>query len=242
MIRVVNVSKVFRIPHERQNTVYHNLLSASSGKYQYEEFYALKDVTLNVLQGETVGIIGRNGSGKSTLLKIIAGIYRPTKGEIINRDEVFPLLELGVGFQPEFSVRENVYLYGSLLGFPRNQMNKKLSDILRFAELDRFVDARFGKLSTGMQMRLGFAIAIQSVAPIILVDEVLAVGDRTFTEKCREVFRDFKRRGITMLFVSHDLEAIKDHCDRVLILHNGSIIDQGEPEKMVERYTKEIAA
>ena len=240
MIEVHHLSKVFRIPHAKKKTLFHNLLSLASRRYDYERFYALQDLEFEVHRGEFVGIIGRNGSGKSTLLKIIAHIFQPTSGRVIIRDEVFPLLELGVGFQPDFSVRDNIYLCGSLFGFNRREMGQKVDSILAFSELERFADARFEKLSTGMQMRLGFAIAIQSVAPIMLVDEILAVGDRVFAEKCREVLWKFKSDGITMLFVSHDMTAIQEYCDRVIVLDNGKIIAQGEPGPMIERYNATV--
>ncbi len=240
MIKVDHLSKVFRIPHVRKKTLFHNLVSVARRRYEYEEFYALGDVSFEVPRGEFLGIIGRNGSGKSTLLKIISRIYRPTSGEVLVSDHIFPLLELGVGFQPDFSVRENIYLYGSLLGFSRREMRTKAGDILAFAELDRFADARLERLSTGMQMRLGFSIAIQSVAPIMLVDEVLAVGDREFAEKCRRVFWGFKRQGITVLFVSHDLESVKEYCSRVLVIDGGKLVNQGDPSSMVDFYTQTV--
>src|SRR5881394_802948 len=162
MIQVENLSKVFRLPHAKKKTLYHNLLSVATRTYDYEEFYALRDVSFNVRQGEFVGIIGRNGSGKSTLLKILSNIYRPSSGNVRIGERVFPLLELGVGFQSDFTVRDNIYLYGAFLGFSRNDMSRKLEEILSFSELERFVDAKLEKLSTGMQMRLGFSIAMQS--------------------------------------------------------------------------------
>ena len=239
MIEVRNISKVFRIPHAKKKTLFHNLVSVATRRFDYEEFYALSDVSFRVRQGEFIGIIGSNGSGKSTLLKILSKIYQPTLGEVIVRENLFPLLELGVGFQSDFSVRDNIFLYGALLGFSRAVMSKKLDEILAFAELERFADAKLEKLSTGMQMRLGFSIAIQSVAPIMLVDEVLAVGDFSFIEKCFKVFTDFKRQGVTVLFVSHDLGSVRNICDRVIVLSNGKIINQGDAESMINFYTSQ---
>lgn len=236
MIEVNNLSKVFRIPHAKKRTLYHNMLSVATSTYDYEEFYALNDVSFRVSQGEFVGVIGRNGSGKSTLLKILAGIYKPTSGNAKINDEVFPLLELGVGFQADFTVRDNIYLYGALLGFSRFEMRKKLDEIIAFAELDRFVDARLEKLSTGMQMRLGFAIAIQSVAPIMLVDEVLAVGDQAFGKKCRATFQDLKQKGTTLIYVSHMLSDVQDFCERTIVLSQGRIVNQGDSAAMVQYY------
>ncbi len=236
MIRVRDLSKVFRIPHMRKKTLFHNLLSVASGKYEYEEFFALGDVTFDVARGEFLGIIGRNGSGKSTLLKLISRIYQPTSGSVEVNDDIFPLLELGVGFQPDFSVRENIYLYGSLLGYSRREMRTRADDILEFAELGRFADSKLDKLSTGMQMRLGFSIAIQSVAPIMLVDEVLAVGDQVFAEKCRQVFYKMKHQGTTVVLVSHDLHVVQEFCTRVMILHNGRLMRAGDPSEVIAAY------
>jgi lipopolysaccharide transport system ATP-binding protein len=236
MIRAQNLSKVFRIPHAKKATLFHKIVSLATRNYEYEEFYALRDVSFTMKAGEFVGVVGRNGSGKSTLLKILSRIYQPTSGEVHISDEVFPLLELGVGFQPDFSVRENIYLYGSLLGFTRKEMNRKVPEILAFAELERFLDARLERLSTGMQVRLAFAIAIQSVTPILLVDEVLAVGDAVFQEKCRKVFWDFKKSGKTILFVSHDTASIRAYCDRVLVMDQGKITFDGSPDDAIAHY------
>jgi lipopolysaccharide transport system ATP-binding protein len=240
MIEVKNLSKVFRIPHAKKKTLFHNIIATMTQTYEYEEFYALKDVSFHIANGEFVGIIGRNGSGKSTLLKIMANIYQPTRGSVVINDDLFPMLELGVGFQSDFSVRDNIYIYGSMLGFSRKEITKKLEAILSFAELERFVDAKLEKLSTGMQMRLGFSIAVQSTAPIMLVDEVLAVGDVAFVEKCRSVFREFKRDGTTIVFVSHDTAAIEEYCSRVIVLDQGKIIGEGKPAEMVKMYKEYI--
>jgi len=242
MIQVRNLSKVFRIPHAESATIYHNLLSIARGRYKYEDFYALKNVSFSVAEGEFVGIVGRNGSGKSTLLKIISSVYAPSSGTVAVRDEVFPMLELGVGFQRDFSVRDNIYLYSSLLGFSRKEMRLQLDYILDFAELTRFADAKFEKLSTGMQTRLGFAIAAQSTSRIVLVDEVLAVGDKPFKDKCRAVFKRFQDEGRTMVLVSHDTGAIQEYCDRVLVLNQGELIGEGPPREMVNLYTEHVLA
>jgi ABC-type polysaccharide/polyol phosphate transport system ATPase subunit len=156
------------------------------------------------------------------------------------RDEVFPMLELGVGFQRDFSVRDNIYLYGSLFGFSRKDMKSRVEEILDFAELTRFADARFDKLSSGMQTRLGFAIAVQSVSPIVLVDEVLAVGDKPFKEKCIGVFKKFQSEGRTILLVSHDTGAIKEFCKRVFILDQGRLVAEGNPDEMITFYNEKV--
>ncbi len=216
------------------------MVSLVKRSYEFEEFYALKDLTFHVPPGEFLGIIGRNGSGKSTLLKILSKIYLPSEGRVDIRDEVYPLLELGVGFQPDFTVLDNIYLYGSLLGFSRHEMKRRIVEILEFSELTRFADSRLENLSTGMQVRLGFAIAIQSLAPIVLVDEVLAVGDLLFAEKCRNAFWKFKREGRTIILVTHDLSAVREFCSRVLVMDQGQIVAEGDAAEMVSVYEQKI--
>ncbi len=240
MLKVRNLSKVFRIPHVRKKTLFHSLLSLVTRTYEYEEFFALHDMNFQVPRGQFVGIIGRNGSGKSTLLKILARIYRPTSGEVELNDEVFPLLELGVGFQHDFTVRDNIFLYGSLLGFSRNEMKKRVNQVLEFAELKRFADARLERLSTGMQVRLAFAVATQSDAPVMLVDEVLAVGDTIFQQKCRKVFREYKESGKTILFVSHDMASVREYCDRTLVMNDGNLMYDGPPETAIRFYEEQV--
>ena len=236
MIVLEDVSKVFSIPHERKRTLYHWLSSFGGRKFEYEPLYALRNVNLHVKDGEFLGVIGKNGSGKSSLLKVISRIYRPTSGRVSVRGELFPMLDLGVGFQPEFSCKDNVYLYGTILGFSRKEITRRLDGIIAFAELERFVDAKLGTLSMGMMLRLAFAIAIQSEASIFLVDEVLAIGDNVFWLRCEEEFRNFKNSGKTVVFVSHDLSLVQRFCDRVLVLTNGRIANEGSAAEMVEFY------
>ncbi len=240
MIILEDISKVFRIPHQQTKTLFHKIVSVAKRSYTYEELYALKDVSLHIREGEFVGIIGRNGSGKSTLLRIIAGVYKPTKGKVFVNEDISPLLELGLGFDSNFSCRDNIYVYGALLGYSRKHMSKRVDEILAFAELERFADAKLETLSSGMRTRLAFAIAIQSVAPIILVDEVLAVGDKVFAEKCRNVFRQLKKEGRTILFVSHDMGANKEFCDRIYVIHRGELVGEGKPEEMVRFYNETV--
>jgi ABC-2 type transport system ATP-binding protein len=190
-----------------------------------------------VNDGEFFGIIGRNGSGKSTLLKVISRIYRPSSGEISVGGQVFPMLELGIGFQPEFSCRENIFLQGVVLGFSRREIVRRFDEIVSFAELERFVDAKLSTLSTGMLMKLGFSIAVQSNASIFLVDEAFAVGDQAFLIKCQEKFRKFKSDGKTVVLVSHDLNAIAQFCSRVVVLRDGQIVNEGNADAMVSWYT-----
>lgn len=236
MIVLEHVSRRFQIPHEKTKTLFHKMLSLSKRGYSYEEIYALRDISIHVSPGEFVGIIGRNGSGKTTLLRIIAGIFRPTSGVVMVNEEISPLMELGLGFDDNFSCLDNIYVYGALLGFSRRQMSRRVEEILSFAEIERFADTKLDRLSSGMRVRLAFAIAIQSVAPVILVDEVLAVGDRVFAEKCRDVFHRLKNEGRTIVLVSHDMSAVQQYCNRVFVLNNGQLVNEGKPADMVKVY------
>lgn len=236
MIEVDNVSKIFKIPHERTKTLFHKLTGIFGPKYSFEEFYAVRNVSLKVDDGEFVGIIGKNGSGKTTLLRLISKILEPTNGKINVKGEIAPFLEIGLGFHIDFTTRENVFINGTLLGFSRKEIKKRFNNIVEFAGLENFVDTKLNKLSAGMQVRLAFSIAIQSEAPILIVDEVLAVGDLIFQKKCKDVFWKYKNEGRTVLFVSHDMKLIKEYCDRVIIMHDGSIVNQGNPNDMITCY------
>lgn len=234
MITVQNLTKSFKIPHQVTRTLFHKLTSSLYSSYEYEELYALKNISLDVKKGEFLGIMGRNGSGKTTLLRVIAGIYRPTSGTCKVEADRAPLLELGLGFQSRLTCRDNIFIYGALLGFTRGEIQSRYNDIMQFAELAKFADMSLDQLSSGMKVRLAFSIAIQSPAPILLVDEVLAVGDVVFQKKCREVFWKFKKEGRTVLFVSHDMNAIREFCDRVVVLQNGTLVTEGSPSLVGE--------
>lgn len=240
MVTVENVTKVFQIPHERTKTLFHKLTNIFSSTYIYEKFYALRDVSFQIGKSEFIGIIGRNGSGKTTLLRIIAGIYQPTSGNVDMKEEITPFLEIGVGFQGDFTVRENIYINGALLGFSRKEIDLRFQKIIEFAELEKFIDIKLSKLSAGMQVRLAFAIAIQSDAPILIVDEVIAVGDTNFQKKCRNIFWQYKKQGKTVIFVSHDLNSVKEYCNRVIVLHEGKVMNDGNPDEMIKYYTEQI--
>ncbi len=235
MIVFEDVNKVFRLPHEKKSTLRQRFVSIFK-KNTYEEFYALRNINLTVNKGEFVGIIGRNGSGKSTLLKLIARVLEPNTGRILVNAAVAPFLELGVGFQGELTVRNNVFLYGALLGMGRKEIRDKYEWIIKFAGLRQFVDAKLKNLSSGMQVRLGFSITVSIDSPILLVDEVLAVGDIDFQQKCLDAFAEFKKQSRTILFVSHDLKSVGEISDRVVLLEKGSITDQGAPEEVLARY------
>jgi lipopolysaccharide transport system ATP-binding protein len=237
MITLEQVNKVFHLPHDRKITLRQRFVSVFQ-KNTYERFYALRDINLNVKQGEFLGVIGKNGSGKSTLLKLIAGVLEPTSGRISVKANVAPFLELGVGFQFDSTVKDNIFLYGALLGMSRREIADKYNWIIEFSGLERFVDAKLKNLSSGMQVRLGFSITVSVDTPILLVDEVLAVGDIDFQQKCYDSFESFKKNGRTIVFVSHDLNAIERFCDRVVLLENGGIMQQGNPKNVLELYVK----
>lgn len=233
-VEVRDVSKQFRIYHTTYSGLKDRLLNLRSRTY--ESFWALKNLTLEVPDGQTLGLIGANGQGKSTLLQLIAGIIRPTEGEITTRGRVAILLELGAGFHPDLTGRENVYLYGSVLGLKRREIDRLFDEIVAFAEIDRFIDNQIKHYSSGMYVRLGFSIAVHSDPDIFLVDEVLAVGDESFQQKCLAKIRQFQSDGRSIIFVSHELDLVEEVSDRVLALHRGEALADGVPRDVVQTY------
>jgi lipopolysaccharide transport system ATP-binding protein len=234
-IEVCNVSKTFRIPHERHTTIAERLLGLFRAN-EIEVLQALQDVSLEVPAGSFVGVIGSNGSGKSTLLKIIAGLLVPDDGQVRINGTLVPLLELGLGFHQELTVRENVSLYGAVLGYSRQSMARRVEEVVSFAGLERFQDAKLKSLSSGMTMRLAFATALRADADTLLLDEVMAVGDAQFQRKCIEVFEGLKRQRKTILLVSHDLASVQRFCDRVFWLDKGRLVMAGECIEVVQTY------
>jgi len=206
-----------------------------------DAFYALRDVSFTMQRGTTVGIIGRNGSGKSTLLKLIAGITKPTSGRIIKNGKVSALLELGAGFHPEISGRENIFINGIMLGLSRRELRNKYEEIIAFSELGDFIDAPVKTYSSGMYMRLAFSVAVNVDPDILLIDEVLAVGDKAFTDKCMDKIYDFKKRNKTIVFVSHGLGTVEKLCDQVIWLDKGAMAGKGDPIQVVESYLMKMA-
>jgi lipopolysaccharide transport system ATP-binding protein len=242
-VEVRGVSKTYRIPHERQTTLVERLLSTFRRR-DIEILAALKDVSLEIPPGCFAGIIGANGSGKSTLLKLLAGVLVPDRGEVRVNGSVAPLLELGLGFHQELTVRENVVLYGTVLGYPRQTMTERVHEVIAFAGLERFRDAKLKSLSSGMLMRLAFATAIRADADILLLDEVLAVGDAQFQRRCHDVFVDLHRRGRTIVLVTHDLSAVGRFCEKVFWLDNGRLVLAGDRDEVLQAYvaTSQIPA
>lgn len=234
-IEVRGVTKKFRIPHEKIDTMrgfFINLFKRKS----YEEFNALQNVTFSINKGEFFGIIGRNGSGKSTLLKIIAGIYTPTEGGVKVNGRISPFLELGIGFNPELSGRDNIYLNAAVLGLSKAQIDQKFESIVHFSELERFIDQKLKNYSSGMQVRLAFSVAIHANRDILLMDEVLAVGDSNFQQKCIEEFQKYRSLGKTVILVSHDIHTLQRYCDRAMLLRNGSVAAIGKTDEVVSEY------
>lgn len=235
-IQLKNISVQYRVPNERIGTIKEYIIRLAQGKIDHQKFYALKDVSLEVYEGEVFGLIGHNGAGKSTMLKLIAKVLPPTTGQIEVIGNVSPLLELGAGFHPEMSGRENIFLNGALLGFSRNDMEQKFDDIVRFAELDDFIDAPMRTYSSGMWARLGFAVATDSRPDILLVDEILAVGDEKFQKKCFNRITEFQKQGTTIFIVAHSMDTIQAMCQRVCWIHHGNVCYVGDPQTAINKY------
>jgi len=239
VIEVEHVWKIFRIPREKKNTIFETLLGLFDNKKKgYQEFVALKDINFSVRRGEWIGIIGPNGSGKSTLLKIIANIIRPTKGRVRVNGKITSFLELGIGFQPDLTAIENIYIYGAIMGFSDSQMKKKVEKILDFSGLKRFSNTKLKNFSSGMVVRLAFSTAIQTEPEILLLDEVLAVGDLEFQKKCFNIFEQYRKQDKTVIYVSHDLNSVKRFCDRALLLNNGEQVAFGDTGEVIDVYVR----
>ena len=237
VIQVKNLSKSFVIPHQRHDSLveylsHPNRIFKPSG----EKFTVLKDIDLDVYPGDFLGIMGRNGSGKSTLLKILAGIYSPTSGSVKVKGKMVPFLELGVGFNSELSGRENVFLNGIILGLSRSFLKEKYDEIVKFAELEKFMDMPLKNYSSGMQVRLAFSIAIMADADIYILDEVLAVGDIEFQKKCFNIFREYKKRKKTIILVTHSSASVKDFCNRAAFLKDGRLHFYDSIDDVIKAY------
>jgi ABC-2 type transport system ATP-binding protein len=238
-ISVRKINKTFHIPHQRIDSMRRAFVTIFQ-KNTYETYKALDNVSFDVRKGEFLGVIGRNGSGKSTLLKILAGIYYADSGEVCINGRISPFLELGIGFNPELSGRDNIYLNATVLGLPKKEIDKKFDAIVDFSEMRRFIDQQVKNYSSGMRVRLAFSVAIHAERDILLMDEVLAVGDISFQKKCLNVFRDFKKNGRTIILVTHSMEVVKDFCDRALLLDQSRIINEGPPAQIINEYTSRI--
>lgn len=235
---VKDLYKTFRLPHEQSNGVKQMIVNIAKHKRGYETHRVLNGVSFEIKKGEFFGIVGRNGSGKSTLLKLLAGIYTPDKGLVQVNGSLTPFIELGVGFNPELTGRENVYMNGALLGFGNAEMDAMYDDIVEFAELEKFMDQKLKNYSSGMQVRLAFSIAIRARSDVLILDEVLAVGDQAFQQKCYTYFDSLKERGQTVVLVTHDMSAVKQFCDKALLIQEGRITQIGKPYEISLEYEK----
>lgn len=236
IIKVENVSMRFNLAKEKVDSLKEYIIKALKGKLQFDEFWALNDVSFTVNKGDSVGLIGLNGSGKSTMLKVIARVLKPTKGSVSVNGMVAPLIELGAGFDFDLTGKENIYLNGALLGRSRKVMDEALEDIIEFSELRDFMDVPMKNYSSGMLSRLAFAIATAGKADILIVDEVLAVGDFRFQQKCIDRIRKMMDEGTTVLFVSHSIEQVEDICNKVVWLKSGRLHMQGDAREICEIY------
>lgn len=239
IIEVENVSKIFEIPHESRNTLKSYFLHPFK-RVGKERFYALKNVDFKINQGDFVGVIGRNGSGKSTLLKILAGIFEPTKGKVHVNGTLVPFLELGVGFNPELTGRENIFLNGIILGMTRKYVESKFDEIVDFAEIRDFIDLQVKNYSSGMVIRLAFAIAVEARADIYLLDEVLSVGDAGFQKKSLEKMLSLLSNGATGILVSHNIQDVKKYCNRVVLLKEGEVFFDGPTEEGIKIFETQM--
>jgi ABC-type polysaccharide/polyol phosphate transport system ATPase subunit len=235
VIQADGLTKTFRLPHELRTTFKEHFVHPFR-QISYEQNDALRDVSFEIDEGEFFSVIGPNGSGKSTLLKILAGIYRVDSGEFRVHGKLSPFIELGAGFNPELTARDNVRINATLLGLSRRELNERYGEIVAFSELERFMDQKLKNFSSGMQARLAYAIAIQVPFDILLLDEVFAVGDQEFQEKCTRTFDTFRAEGKTIVFVSHDLQSISRLSDRVLYINNGRAVAIGQPDDVIAQY------
>ena len=237
-IEFAQVSKRFQL--QEGKTLREFVPALFRGRAWSPPFYALRNVSFNVARGETLGIVGRNGSGKSTILKLIAGVTAPSEGEVTVYGRISPLIELGAGFHPDLTGRENVFLNASILGLSQKEVRSRFDEIISFAELWDFVDTPVKRYSSGMYIRLGFSVAVHSDPEILLVDEVLAVGDSTFQEKCLAKMQEFRLRGVTIVVVSHSMELIQDFCERALLLSGGHLLADGAPKTVIRQYEEMV--
>lgn len=240
-VSVENVSVKYQIPTERVKSLKEYFVRRLKGRrLQYNDFWALQTVNLQVRRGEALAFVGPNGAGKSTLLKVIARVQKPSSGRVVVRGNVSPMIELGAGFHPELTGRENIFLNGAMLGFSQKQMQRKFDDIIEFSELERFINAPLRTYSSGMIARLGFAIAADANPDILIIDEALSVGDEAFQKKCLARMREFRERGVTIFYVTHGLGTIEALCPQALWLEGGKIRGIGPSREVIAAYRKRI--
>ncbi|WP_294480494.1 ABC transporter ATP-binding protein [uncultured Ruminococcus sp.] len=235
-IEVKNVGMKFNLSQEKLDSLKEYVIKMLKGQLKYNEFWALKNVDFKVEKGDRVGILGLNGAGKSTLLKVIAGVFKPTEGEVVRHGRIVPLLELGAGFDSQYTGAENIYLYSAVLGYSKEFVDKKFDEIVKFAELEKFIDVPIKNYSSGMKTRLGFAIATQIEPDILILDEVLSVGDAKFRKKSEAKIMSMFKSNVTVLFVSHSLDQVKRICNKAILLEHGELIAAGEIDEVAAIY------
>jgi len=235
-VKVDHVTMRFNLSKEKVDNLKEYAIKFVKGQLHYNEFQALKDVSFTVNKGDRLGILGLNGAGKSTILKVIAGVYKPSEGHVERHGKMAPMIELGAGFDPQYTGKENIYLYGSVLGFSREFLDEKYDEILEFSELHEFIDVPLKNYSSGMKARLGFAIATIVEPEILILDEVLSVGDAKFRRKCENKMQGMFDKGVTVLFVSHSIEQVKNLCNKAILLDHGKLIAQGDIEDVAAIY------
>ena len=239
-IEVDNVSMKFNLSREKVDSLKDYIFKTIKREIQYNEFWALKNVSFSVEKGDRVGILGLNGAGKSTLLKVISGVFKPTEGHVDKHGKMVPLLELGAGFDPQYTGKENIYLYGAMLGYTKKFIDSKYDEIVEFSELQKFMDVPVKNYSSGMKSRLGFSIATVVEPKILILDEVLSVGDAKFRKKSEKKIMSMFDSGVTVLFVSHSLEQVQRLCSKAMILEKGKLIAYGDIDPISEQYSKMI--
>lgn len=241
-IDVDNVSILFNMNKEKVDNIKEYFIKLITRKLKYNEFWALTDISFQVKKGERLGVLGLNGAGKSTLLKVVAGVLKPTKGSVKVTGVIAPLLELGAGFDMNYSGRENIFLYGATMGYSRKFIETKYDEIVSFSELEEFIDVPIKNYSSGMRARLGFSIATTVSPDVLILDEVLSVGDAKFRKKSEDRVKGMFSKGVTVLFVSHNTQQVRDLCDKAIILKNGKIIAQGEANEVCDIYEEKIVS
>lgn len=238
-IKVRDIYKEFYLPHHKSDSIKQSIVHMFDKKDKGVDYYkALKGISFDVKEGEFLGIVGRNGSGKSTLLKILSNIYVPTAGHVKHYGKLVPFIELGVGFKAELTGRENVYLNGALLGFSKREIDERYDAIVAFSELEEFMDQKLKNYSSGMKVRLAFSVATHADADILLLDEVLAVGDADFQRKCYDYFKSLKQQKKTIIFVTHSMGAVREYCDRAILINDGRVTHEGSPDEVADEYLK----
>ena len=240
-IVVDNVSMKFNLSKEKVDSLKDYIIKSIKKEIKYNEFWALQNVSFTVEKGDRVGILGLNGAGKSTLLKVIAGVFKPTEGTVTKHGKMVPLLELGAGFDPQYTGKENIYLYGAMLGYTKEFIDEKYDEIVKFSELKDFIDVPIKNYSSGMKARLGFSIATLVSPDILILDEVLSVGDAKFRKKSEKKVLSMFDKGVTVLFVSHSLEQVRRLCNKAMILEKGQLIAYGDIDEISEKYSRMIS-